>query len=59
MSRTDDAHQALQRRALARAVATEQSDDFVPLHARRNLEEDVRIPVVAVEPADLQKVHGI
>jgi hypothetical protein len=54
-ARRDDAHQALERRALAGAVAAEQRDDLVALDAKRNVEQDVRIAVVAVEPADVEQ----
>ena len=45
----DDAHQALQRRALARAVPAEKRDRLVLLDAQRDVEEDVALAVVAVE----------
>ena len=48
-ARRHHAHQALQRRALAGAVAAEQGDDLVALDAHRDVEQDVRIPVIAVQ----------
>ena len=49
--RTDDAHQALQRRALARAIATQQSDDFASFHTQGHVKEGTGIPIIAVEAA--------
>src|SRR6185437_4025739 len=54
-TRRDDAHQTLERRALARAIAAEQRDDLVAPHAQRDVEQDVRVAVVAVEAADLEQ----
>src|SRR5262249_19296120 len=57
-ARPEHAHEALQSRALARAVASKKRDHLVPLHAQRHIEEDVRIPVVAVETADFEQAHA-
>ena len=57
-ARRHHAHQALQGRALARAVAAEQRHHLVPLDAQRDVEEDVGVPVVAVEPVDLEQAHS-
>jgi hypothetical protein len=46
-------HQALERRALPRPIAAEQGHDLVALDAQRHIEEDVRISVVALQPAHL------
>jgi len=57
-ARRDDAHQALERRALARAVAAEQRYHLVRLDAQRDVEQDVRIPVIGVESGDLEQAHA-
>ena len=57
-ARRHHAHQALQRRALAGAVAAEQRHHLVALHAQRDVEEDVGIPVVAVQAVDLEQAHA-
>ena len=49
-ARPHDTHQAFQGRALAGAVAAEQRHYLVALDAQRDVEQDVRIPVIAVEP---------
>ena len=48
-ARRHHAHQALQRRALAGAVAAEQRHHLVALDAQRHVEQDVGIPVIAVQ----------
>src|SRR5262249_17133671 len=58
-ARRDHAHQALQRRALAGAVAAEPGHDLVALDAQRYVEKDVGVPVVRVETVDLEQVHGL
>ena len=58
VARRDDAHQALQGRALARAVAAEQRHHLVALDAQRDVEQDVTVPVVGVEPVDLEQAHS-
>ena len=57
-ARRDHAHQALQRRALAGAVAAEQRDDLVLLDAQRDVEEDVRVAVIAVQAVDFEQAHA-
>ena len=57
-ARRDDAHQALQGRALAGAVAAQQRHHFVALDAQRDVEQDVGIPVVAVESVDFEQAHA-
>jgi hypothetical protein len=54
----DDAHQALERRALAGAVAAEPRDHLVRLDAQRDVEQDVRIPVIGIESGDLEQAHA-
>src|SRR5262249_40889078 len=56
-TRRHHAHQALECRALAGAVAAKQRHDLVALDAQRDVEQDVRIAVVAVQPLDLQQAH--
>ena len=57
-ARRHHAHQALQRRALAGAVAPEQRHDLVALDAQRDVEQDVGIAVVAVQSFDLEQAHA-
>ena len=57
-ARRHHAHQALQRRALARAVAAEQRHDLVARDAQRDVEQDVGIPVIGIQSLDLEQVHG-
>jgi hypothetical protein len=52
------AHQALQRRALAGAVAAQQRHHLVALHIERNIEQDVRVPVIAVQAFDFEQAHA-
>src|SRR6185437_14717142 len=52
------AHQAFQRRAFAGAVAAEQRHDFVALDFERHVEQDVRIPIVGIQPVDLEQAHA-
>src|SRR5262249_34655948 len=53
-----DAHQALQGRALAGAVAAEKGHDLVALDPHGDVEEDVGIPVIGVERVDLEQAHA-
>jgi len=48
----DDAHQALQRRALASAVPADKSHRLVFLNPQRDVEEDVAVAVVGVKSFD-------
>ena len=57
-ARRDHAHQALQRRALAGAVAAEQRHHLVLLDAQRDVEQDVGVAVVAVQSADFEQAHA-
>src|SRR6185437_16693348 len=57
-ARAHHAHQRLQRRALAGAIASEQGDDLVRLDAQGDVEKDVGIAVVAVESGDFEQAHG-
>src|SRR5262249_3100198 len=57
-ARRGDAPEALGRRALAGAVAAEPRHHPVRPDAHRDVEEDVRIPVVAVESGDLEQTHA-
>ena len=57
-ARPHHAHQALQRRALAGAVAAEQRHHLVRLDPQRHVEQDVRVAIVAVEPIDLEQAHA-
>ena len=57
-ARRDHAHQALQGRALAGAVAAKQRHHLVALDAERDVEEDVGIPVIGVQPVDLEQAHA-
>ena len=55
----DCADQALQRRALPCAVPPKQRHHFVPLDAKGNVEQDVAVLVIAVDPVDLeQRAHA-
>ena len=56
--RGHDAHQALQRGALAGAVAPEEGHHLVLLDAQADVEQDVRIAVEAVQPLDLEQAHA-
>ena len=56
--RRDHAHQAFKRRALAGAVAAEQSDHLVLRDVERHVEQDVGIAVIGVEIFDLEQAHG-
>src|SRR5581483_5944147 len=56
--RRHHAHQTFQRRALAGAVAAEQGNDFMALHLQRDIEQDVRVAIIAVEVLDLEQAHG-
>jgi hypothetical protein len=53
-----DAHQALERRALAGAVPPEQRHHLVPLDAHGDVEQDVGVPVIAVQAVDLDQAHA-
>ena len=57
-ARRHHAHQALQRRALAGAVAPEQRHDLVRLDPQRDVEQDVRVAVIAVQALDLEQAHA-
>ena len=57
-ARRHHAHQALQRRALAGAVAAEQRHHLVALDAQRDVEQDVGVAVVAVQAVDLEQAHA-
>jgi hypothetical protein len=57
-ARRDHAHEALQRRALARAVAPQKRHHLVALDPQRDVEEDVRIAVIAVEPGHFEQAHA-
>ena len=58
LARLYHAHQGLQGRALSGAVAAEQRHHFVAFDAQSEVEEDVGIPVIAVEPVDLEQAHS-
>src|SRR3954454_23606340 len=57
-ARRYNAHQAFQGRALAGAVASHQRHDFVALDAQRNVEQDMGIPVIAVQAVALEQAHA-
>ena len=57
-ARRHHAHQALQRRALSRAVAAEQGHDLVAFDAQRHVGECGNRSVIGVERIDLEQVHG-
>ena len=57
-ARPHDPHQALQRRRLARAIAPDQRHDLVALDVHVDVEEDVRIAVIAVERLDFDEAHA-
>src|SRR5690606_4193644 len=57
-ARRHHAHQALQRRALARAVAPEQRHDLVLFDAQPDIEKDVAVAVVTVQSADFEQAHA-
>ena len=48
-SRRHHAHQALERRRFAGAVAPEQRDDLVTLDAHGDIEQDVGVGVIGVQ----------
>ena len=57
-ARRQDAHQALQGRALAGAVAAEQCHHLVARDAQRDIEQNVGIAVIAVQAAGLEQIHA-
>jgi len=57
-ARLNDAHQALQGRGLAGAVAAKQRHHFVTLDGQRDVEEDVGIPIIGIESVDLKQAHA-
>jgi hypothetical protein len=55
----NQANDALERRALADAVAAEQADDLASLHRQADAAQDVALPVIGVEVLDLhQRIAG-
>src|SRR5215471_15854002 len=57
-ARSHDSHQALQCRALAGAIAAQQRYDLVALDVQRDVEQNVRIAVIAIETADFEQAHA-
>jgi hypothetical protein len=55
--RRNQSDDALERRRLAGAVASEETDDLTLADVEREVEEDVAIAVVGVDPEDLEKRH--
>ena len=54
----NDAHQALQRRALASAVPADKGHRLVFLNSQRDVEEDVAVAVVGVKSFDFEQAHA-
>ena len=54
----DDAHQALEGRALARAVPADERHRLVFLDPERDVEQDVAVAVIGVESVDFEQAHA-
>ena len=56
--RRHDAHQGFERRRFAGAVAAQKRHHLVALDVERDIEQNVRVAVIAVEHLDLEQAHA-
>ena len=56
--RSDHPHERLERRGLAGAISPQERHHLVLLHAKRHVEEDVGIAVIAVDGINFEEAHA-